>query len=897
MVKRLSGWLVVLALAACGDNSRVCGPNTVDMDGVCSGTGGGICGDGTVLNPDTDQCEPDGSQCPPGTVLVGGHCVDGGNVTVDLEEGPEPNGFEIGAIPAGLVTLKPAGMSFTIHGCIKPTDNITPDLDVYVMTVTAPTLVKITSDGVAGLAAGFVALGDPADPAIASYQRFGLNIATDTSKRELYLPAAGTYALVMSDTRSLLPLVDGGSTFPPAGNPDGTSCYFTSIEQRPIATTNLDLATGDTGTIGEDLKFYTGTFPQGFTSVTASIASPNAAASLIVANNGALRQIDDGTPDANALFGGIKPGDMPLIVLDYVFDYALFPVSYKIGVDFALGSQALSTTGAAVSVTSKGQSFGGDFGAINLVHWDVGEAAHTDGVDLRVVDAGGTNPFQVAGVMVDQDGFIVGQFTGLGGNAASSTTFDHYTGLLREATPGRYYFVLFAPRNPVGTAFKIKSSFTPLAADVVQLDTPTAPIAINAFNSNPVVFNAGAEPWVVLDGKGTNTGNITASYYALATPGRFDSLAVRSGPNPGAPSTLASEPAPELAFVFPTGGNPKGRILENETAATPAAVTDFFVKVNPAVTSGANRTFTLDATTRAYHNFATLAAGTTTQVANEPIDPTTPLRRYFVETAPGNIVTLTVAPNSATFDPVIATLHVDESDDRVVNANPAARAETLRFAQNASGFTAFVVRNAGPVTALNRFTLTVKIEPPFYSVSNTATAFADACAGGVPRPIVQGDTDEGFTGTVGMINGMTFYGKGAGSFKISTNGFITFNTAATDPSFSPAALPDGVGDANIAPAWDDLTNVAICTKVVNGKLVVQWTGEEFAFIGTGAHVQFQAILDPASDSVEFVYGPDQAATGENAVSGVQSRAGDEATQIGAFSAFIAPATSKKLTHP
>ena len=58
-----------------------------------------------------------------------------------------------------------------------------------------------------------------------------------------------------------------------------------------------------------------------------------------------------------------------------------------------------------------------------------------------------------------------------------------------------------------------------------------------------------------------------------------------------------------------------------------------------------------------------------------------------------------------------------------------------------------------------------------------------------------------------------------------------------------------------------------------------------------------AILDPATDSVEFVYGPDHAADGSNAVSGVQSRAGDEATQVGAFSAFIAPATSKKLTHP
>jgi hypothetical protein len=90
-------------------------------------------------------------------VLVHGQCQDPtAQLDIDLEEGPEPNGFEPAAIPAGVITLEAEGADgFVIHGCIRPVDDQTPDFDVYLLEVTAPTLVKITADGVEGLAAGF----------------------------------------------------------------------------------------------------------------------------------------------------------------------------------------------------------------------------------------------------------------------------------------------------------------------------------------------------------------------------------------------------------------------------------------------------------------------------------------------------------------------------------------------------------------------------------------------------------------------------------------------------------------------------------------------------------------------------------------------------------------------
>ena len=113
MSKRLAG-LAFVMLAACGDNSRECGPGTIEDNGACvpeatCGFGthqvpgtyecvpdGTACSDGTVFDPLTGQCKIDPSACQGGTVLIGDACVDpAAGLVIDAEEGPEPNGLGI----------------------------------------------------------------------------------------------------------------------------------------------------------------------------------------------------------------------------------------------------------------------------------------------------------------------------------------------------------------------------------------------------------------------------------------------------------------------------------------------------------------------------------------------------------------------------------------------------------------------------------------------------------------------------------------------------------------------------------------------------------------------------------------------------------------------------------
>jgi hypothetical protein len=337
--------LLTGTLLACGDNSKQCGPGTVDEDGdgLCEALPANpvVCGDGTVLDEQLDRCVIDPSVCGDGTVLIRGECRDpSAELDIDLEEGPEPNGFEAEATPAGVIALPAVGDSFVLHGCIQPLDAATPDFDRYEVTVTGPTLIRITADGIAGLAAGFQVLPDPDEPLLASWHRLGINLATDMSSRQVWLPAAGTYSLVMTDTRTLLPITANGQGAPAAGNLDGSSCYYVTIEQLATpAATPFDVAAGHTGTIEGDVRFFTGPFPAGSTTIRAVIdpvgpgTQSRAASALVLVVDGELVAVDDAdasSPVSELVISGVAPGVDVLLALDHVWNLALAPAPFSI---------------------------------------------------------------------------------------------------------------------------------------------------------------------------------------------------------------------------------------------------------------------------------------------------------------------------------------------------------------------------------------------------------------------------------------------------------------------------------------------------------------------------------------------------------------------------------------
>src|SRR5205085_8175486 len=106
-----------------------------------------------------------------------------------------------------------------------------------------------------------------------------------------------------------------------------------------------------------------------------------------------------------------------------------------------------------------------------------------------------------------QDGLFASPFTGVisqQGNQPSINTFTDYKGLIRSLAPGRYYFLLFAPRSPVNTSFTVTSTITTQTPPPLVLDTPSTATSFNAVRSNVFVHAVGTEPWQVLSGGTAN---------------------------------------------------------------------------------------------------------------------------------------------------------------------------------------------------------------------------------------------------------------------------------------------------------------------------------------------------------------------------------------------------------
>ncbi len=360
-VGRMRNWvLVFVALWGCGDNSKECGPGTIDEGGVCVpagscglGTtrdemtgecvpdGSVVCSEGTVFDPLTGRCMIDPSACRDGTILVHNACVDPtAGLTVNVEEGPEPNGLgivEASTAQAGNIVLEPAGKPFVVHGTIEPWRDadgdgaLDPDVDTFAVTVSGPVLLDVTADGVHGITAGFVAVAQVAatDP-LASWRRFGIKLAGDTSKRQLYLPKEGTYRIAIGDTRTLGEYLSSGtSTAAPGGD------YYVSITNLGAPSITTLAASSVTATLSDDaLAFYQSAPGTGISQASLSMPSSLAQASVVVMVNGALRGFSDETSQpARVMTGTLASGDSTFVVVDFVVDISPSPTMYGLSVN------------------------------------------------------------------------------------------------------------------------------------------------------------------------------------------------------------------------------------------------------------------------------------------------------------------------------------------------------------------------------------------------------------------------------------------------------------------------------------------------------------------------------------------------------------------------------------
>lgn len=886
---------LVLALASCGDNANECGSGTRDKDGVCIGDdacgpgtkldtttnecvpdGSMICTDGTVFDPTTSSCVIDPNACQGGTVLIGNQCVDPtGGLTIDVEEGPEPNGLglfgEASTNPAGIVSLKPVGQHFVIHGHITPFQDSDgdglddPDIDSYLVTVQQPSLLSMTADGVHGLAAGWVTVAnvDPSNP-LSAWIRFGINLTGDTSQRQIFLPAAGTYIIAVSDTRSLF--LQGGA----AGGPNAE--YYVTIDAVDLPAPTMLASNTISGKIGGDVVFYTAAMGTGINDVLLEMPQVQANASVVTLAGSSLKGFADegtdmfGNPTAaEMLAGGFTAADTPVIVVDDTYNYAIAPADYTLTLSTS-DAQPLSTTGGTVSepeqINTQPQT-NADVPLLNQFYFDTDTADETVGIKLTWNHA-------VEGSLLDGNLTGIATFTGYTTGGATWTT---YTGLVRIKNPGRYYFVVYDPTGTAGTTtLSATSTITKLTPAAITEGTPTGNTALGTFGSLAMTYDAGTtDPWQLFDATGVNTGGEIVGWYdPTAAYGRLDRLTASTG-------AQAGEAPPIFTHQYTAAGGAIGRILLDDGTQS------YFVKVNP-VTAAANATFDLTFSKRAIIDLGTIAAASSQTATNNPLGGTTTTGYVLFRSTPGDPATVTVHPHVTTLNTRFTFVNADETAAGPA-INTSNTGDDTTTALTTKAWTAFEVTAVTNPPVAQQYDVTVAVaNPKTYTEAAGTTAYASVCgtAGATAIAFTADGTgngsanDEGLSAAIATPAGFMFYGVPAAALRVSTNGWLTLAGIPPDAAFQNIAMPDpSPPNGLVAPYWDDLANVTACRKTVGTKLTIQWDGTLY---GSTTAVHMQAILDGATGTIELVWASTQAALGDSATIGIEDQAGANATQ-------------------
>lgn len=709
---------VFLTITGCGENSRACGEGTTEVDGYCValdtcgfGTiyndqagqcvpdGSVVCSDGTVFDALTGECKIDEASCQNGTVLIEDACVDPtAGLVINVQEGPEPNGLgvlEASEAQAGNILLNVNG-PFIVHGTLNPyrdTDSdsaLDPDVDTFVLTIGAPTFVKITADGVNGTAAGFVALSVDADEPLDTWKRVGMSLVSDTSVREVYLPRAGTYQLAIADTRTLIDYVTTGTSKTAPGS--DTSEYYVSLTPfspppPTVLTLSPDRATVNGSKASGQLALFTAPFGSGLNVIDLSMPSGLVDEALVVTTNNELHSsVSSNGGQIRTLVGGLDAGDETVIIVDEV--YTLLPTSEAFTLT-VISSHAtpLSTTGDAVTATATSNN-GSDFSLLNLWSFEASADNTTLGMNLTFSPA-------VVGQVYDESAIRAATFT----SPNTTTTWSTFRGLVRVPRAGRYYVATFSPGATSTTTITATATIAELAPEAVTMGTPLTS-EVNTFRAVPFTYAAGTtDPWQQFNVTGVNTGGQVASWFdPIVTYGRLDALVTSSG-------TVQGEVAPIFARTLPASGGVSGRVL----LADPTL--DYFVKVN-ATSPTTAPTVTLTFETRAFMtDLGSIAAGTSAMRAGESLTTTATTRFYLFRAPVGSSVTITVTPVTGTLNTNIRRLTADEATiGATVNTGNNGSADSVTFTQTGTDWSAFAIGASTSLSSGPTYDVSVSVE-------------------------------------------------------------------------------------------------------------------------------------------------------------------------------------------
>ncbi|HVV84027.1 MAG TPA: hypothetical protein VHE35_13220 [Kofleriaceae bacterium] len=929
----------LVGVASCGDNSVSCGDGTHvgtgDQAGMC--VPDATCGPGTQEDPGTGKCVPDGSvicpqgttfedgqcqvnedACAEGTVLVDGHCVpEDDTLTADLDEAAEPN--DDPATPAGMFTVGAVDSSTVIHGCINPRSdddgdgNLDPDYDLWVVNATGPTTLEITADGVHGLDAGFVMVSvDPAlNGTLANWRRFGINLSGDTAQRQVYLPAAGSYAILVTDARTLF--LNSGA----AGSE--TACYYTTVKHiaTPAATalTIPQTAAQDRGQV--KLYSYNPATTGRILDITLNSDSAAMSPAFLTLRGAQNALYGSSRFDAASGFpaffdvGGLNQGETVTLVSDMEYDYALTPQDYTYDL-FEIAGQPLPMNGQTVTVTKQnGQTPNAPYVDLNYFYFDV--AAANTIVNFNVTASQDEEDLPLNMFLLRRDIFTPdGTFDAVAVIDAGEGRIGGFSNeFVRFAQPGRYYFVVQDPFGTSGETYDLTGSYATVSTSPVTLGTPLANQALPATKSAFHTLDLTNPVWLQFGVTGTNfpAGATTArlSFYDLAGSGWITTQVADS--LSGEPDNL------NPAFTLnenADGSTPKGRILAHDTH-------DYLVQVQAVGTPGANPTYSLNFANRDAYNFQTIVAGTpimrtgmdnvTGQVGSAPGK-----KRFIVFGTAGSDLTAQVTPLNALANIAIQRVNADESTtgNSLVDAGLVGAAETLTatFGASPNDWVAFEVQDK-TVGVDTNLTLNLNaVMPRPYVSTMGAIAYADACppAGTPVGMAVNGSTllgtdlDDDRIPARSLPAGWNFsyFGAPVTKYIIGANGWIKMggdnivNDTCSFGAYSNLAIPaNDCMNGVVAPFWNDYDTITLCEKVEATKVTIQWVGKHYLSTPT---VSFQAIFN-MNGVIDFVYGGGAAHTSDGSLQtiGLENLGGTFGHQYSFNTAIVTANTSRVMT--
>lgn len=315
---------IALLATGCGDNSKACGVGTADLDndGLCEPDEEPMvtCGPGTTLDSAMNTCKPDPAICADDQELVNGACI-APVVEVDLVEGPEPNGLAPTDVPAGLIPIE--ATTTTLHGCLTPEGDVA-DFDVYRIVVGGPTLLAVTLTGIDGPAPGYLARDVDVAELPLGFERIGATLAEVEATRELFLPVAGTYALGITDGRTLAGVARGVAI-----DPTDAGCYLAAITVRERPTPSAVAVPSTTlGELVGAVDEYV-IEPGATVELELVMTGPDSEAALVV-------YVDDELVDAassRVQLTGLSADASVGVIVDTRYDLGLGPLSYRLAVN------------------------------------------------------------------------------------------------------------------------------------------------------------------------------------------------------------------------------------------------------------------------------------------------------------------------------------------------------------------------------------------------------------------------------------------------------------------------------------------------------------------------------------------------------------------------------------